>query len=51
MIPQEAVLIDGTAAENLDPFGNYSTQDLRAVLEKVGLAADLVDQQVYCVCP
>jgi ABC-type transport system involved in Fe-S cluster assembly fused permease/ATPase subunit len=46
MIPQEAVLIEGSAAENLDPFGEHSTSELYAVLSKVGLPPSMLEQQV-----
>ena len=35
MIPQEAVLIEGTVRENLDPFDSYSTKQLEVALQKV----------------
>ena len=46
MIPQEGMLVDGTAAENIDPFGNHTKQELENVLGRVGLAKDLVDTSV-----
>ena len=46
MIPQEAVLIEGTVRENLDPFSAFSTRQLELVLGKVGLAASMLSQQV-----
>ena len=46
MIPQEAVLIEGTAGENLDPFGVFDRAELESVLVKVGLPPKLIDSQV-----
>eukprot|EP00615_Pteridomonas_danica_P010179 CAMPEP_0114329460 /NCGR_PEP_ID=MMETSP0101-20121206/1097_1 /TAXON_ID=38822 ORGANISM="Pteridomonas danica, Strain PT" /NCGR_SAMPLE_ID=MMETSP0101 /ASSEMBLY_ACC=CAM_ASM_000211 /LENGTH=661 /DNA_ID=CAMNT_0001459141 /DNA_START=21 /DNA_END=2006 /DNA_ORIENTATION=+ len=46
MIPQEAVLIEGTVEENLDPFSEMPTEDLEKVLNKVGLSATMLKQQV-----
>lgn len=46
MIPQEAVLIEGTAGENMDPFGNHERRELETVLDRVGLSPSLVDHQV-----
>ena len=46
MIPQEAVLIEGTAGQNLDPFGVVDRAELESVLVKVGLPPKLIDSQV-----
>jgi ABC-type multidrug transport system fused ATPase/permease subunit len=46
MIPQEAVLIEGTLRENLDPFNQLQTDELEKVLTKVGLSSSMLNQQV-----
>ena len=46
MIPQEAVLIEGSVRENLDPFGKATTLMLESVLSKVGLSSSILEHQV-----
>jgi ABC-type multidrug transport system fused ATPase/permease subunit len=46
MIPQEAVLIEGTVRENLDPFGREATQALEGALGKVGLSPSILEHEV-----
>ena len=45
-IPQEAVLVEGTGGENLDPFGEHAADALDASLKQVGLSPALREQQV-----
>eukprot|EP01064_Diplonema_japonicum_P002510 TRINITY_DN1159_c0_g4_i4.p1 TRINITY_DN1159_c0_g4~~TRINITY_DN1159_c0_g4_i4.p1 ORF type:complete len:1284 (+),score=386.26 TRINITY_DN1159_c0_g4_i4:69-3920(+) len=45
VIPQEPLLIDDTVARNLDPFKQKSDEELRIVLDKMGLTGCSLDDQ------
>lgn len=42
MIPQDPVLMRGSVAQNLDPFGEFSRLEMRAALDSAGLTEDRV---------
>ena len=42
MIPQEAVVMTGTAKANCDPFGDFDDEQVADALEAVGLSRDLL---------
>jgi len=46
VVPQDALLMQGTVRLNLDPFSLESDDRLAAVLEEVGLGARLLDVEV-----
>jgi len=46
MIPQEAVILEGTGRSNVDPFGKYSDAECEAAIVKVGLSKSLLSQKL-----
>jgi len=44
ILPQEATMFSGTVRSNLDPFGKYSEDDLKHVLELVNCNLELNDE-------
>jgi len=46
LIPQEAVLMKGSAKFNCDPFGEYNDKTVADALEVVGLSRNLLHQDV-----
>lgn len=43
MIPQDAVLFEGTVRDNVDPFDEYTDDEVLAALHRCGLLARLAD--------
>ncbi|CAD7967646.1 unnamed protein product [Amoebophrya sp. A25] len=41
VIPQQTLLLEGTLARNLDPFGEHEEEELTRILEEVGLHESL----------
>jgi len=46
VITQQPLLLPGTLAHNLDPFGNYSRQQLITTTQKVGLPSSQLNNKV-----